>query len=379
MTMNLRSILGRISIDWILVSATIPLLLAGLLTMNSFTADSYYFDRQVFWIIVSFAIFFIFSFLDWRFLRRTEAVVIFYVLGLVGLVGVALFGQVSRNVQSALSFAGVSIQTSEFMKLLLIIILAKYFSRRHIEIARVQHVVISGLYAFVPFVLVALQPDFGSAMVIFFIWLGMTMVSGISKKHLALVFLVGTVAFSGLWVLVFADYQKDRIKTFIHPLADIQGAGYNAFQSTVAVGSGQILGKGVGYGSQSRLNFLPEHQTDFIFAAFAEEWGFIGVLLVFLLFGIIIWRIVLVALNGATNFEVLFGLGLSILLMSHFIIHVGMNIGLLPVTGLPVSFMSYGGSHLLTVFMGLGMLMGMRKYSNVFHRDDIHNEFLGPK
>jgi rod shape determining protein RodA len=147
----------------------------------------------------------------------------------------------------------------------------------------------------------------------------------------------------------------------------------------VAVGSGQILGKGVGYGSQSRLNFLPEHQTDFIFAAFAEEWGFIGVLLVFLLFGIIIWRIVLVALNGATNFEVLFGLGLSILLMSHFIIHVGMNIGLLPVTGLPVSFMSYGGSHLLTVFMGLGMLMGMRKYSNVFHRDDIHNEFLGPK
>ncbi|OHA59690.1 MAG: hypothetical protein A2589_02435 [Candidatus Vogelbacteria bacterium RIFOXYD1_FULL_46_19] len=377
--MNLRSILGRVSIDWILVSATIPLLLAGLLTMNSFTVDSYYFDRQVFWIIVSFAIFFIFSFVDWRFLRRTEAVVIFYVLGLVGLVGVALFGQVSRNVQSALSFAGVSIQTSEFMKLLLIIILAKYFSRRHIEIARVQHVVISGLYAFVPFVLVALQPDFGSAMVIFFIWLGMTMVSGISKKHLALVFLVGTLAFSGLWIFAFADYQKDRIKTFIHPLADIQGAGYNAFQSTVAVGSGQILGKGVGYGSQSRLNFLPEHQTDFIFAAFAEEWGFIGVLLVFLLFGIIIWRIVLVALNGATNFEVLFGLGLSILLMSHFIIHVGMNIGLLPVTGLPVSFMSYGGSHLLTVFMGLGMLMGMRKYSNVFHRDDIHNEFLGPK
>ena len=190
---------------------------------------------------------------------------------------------------------------------------------------------------------------------------------------------IGTLAFSLAWLFVFQPYQKDRIKTFVHPLADVRGAGYNAFQSTIAVGSGQFFGKGVGYGTQSRLKFLPEYQTDFVFAAFAEEWGFFGVALVFLLFGLIIWRLFANALMAATNFETLFAVGVAIYLMSHFIIHVGMNIGFLPVTGLPLPFMSYGGSHLLTEFICLGMVSGMRKYSLAFHREVIHNEFVGPQ
>jgi rod shape determining protein RodA len=205
----------------------------------------------------------------------------------------------------------------------------------------------------------------------------MVMVSGISKKHLLLVFLAGALSFGGLWFFVFQDYQKDRIKTFLDPLADIQGAGYNAYQSTIAVGSGQVLGKGVGFGTQSRLQFLPEYETDFIFTSFAEEWGFLGVILLFSLFAIVIWRILLISLYGATNFETLFGLGLAILFISHFIVHIGMNIGLLPVTGVTIPFMSYGGSHLLTEFMGLGMLMGMREKSKRFHKEDMSNEFLG--
>ena len=176
---------------------------------------------------------------------------------------------------------------------------------------------------------------------------------------------------------VFQDYQKDRIMTFIHPMADIQGTGYNAYQSTIAVGSGQLLGKGVGFGTQSRLQFLPEYETDFIFAAFAEEWGFVGVMLLFVFFAILIWRILANAMKGSTNFEVLYGLGLAILIISHFTIHVGMNIGLLPVTGITIPFMSYGGSHLLTEFAALGILMGMRKYARVVHRSDMNNEFLG--
>ena len=370
---------GRLAIDWLLFSATLPLLLAGLVTMNSFTADSYYFDRQLVWIAISFMVFLLASLIDWRFLRRSGVVIFIYLAGLALLLVVATVGQVTRNVESWLSFGGVSIQPAEFMKLVVIIILAKYFTRRHIEIRNIRHIILSGLYAAIPFVLVALQPDFGSALIIFGIWLGMTMVSGISNKHLLFVFLVGAVSFWGLWGFVFADYQKDRIMTFIHPLADIQGSGYNAFQSMVAIGSGEIFGKGVGYGTQSRLQFLPEHQTDFIFAAFAEEWGYIGVLLVFLLFGIVVWRIIRNASHGATNFEILFGMGLAILLMSHFIIHVGMNVGLLPVTGLPIPFMSYGGSHLLTVWLGLGILMGMRRYGQAYHRDDVHNEFIGPR
>ena len=205
----------------------------------------------------------------------------------------------------------------------------------------------------------------------------MVLVSGISKKHLFLVFLLGAVSFVGLWTYAFKDYQKQRVISFLSPLADIRGSGYNAYQSTIAVGSGQVFGKGLGYGTQSRLKFLPEYETDFIFAAFAEEWGFVGVIMLFSFYGLVIWRILAIAVTGSTNFEVLFGLGLAILFFSQFAIHVGMNIGLLPVTGKTIPFMSYGGTHLLTEFMGLGILMGMRKYSRAAHKDTVKNEFLG--
>lgn len=370
---------SNVSIDWLLVGAILPLLGAGLITMNSFTGDSYYFTRQLIWIVASLSVFLAFSFIDWRILRRTEVVATLYLLGCSALFVVFVFGHATRAAYSWFSVGGVSLQPAEFMKLILVIMLAKYFTRRHVEIAHIRHILVSGLYAFIPFVLIFIQPDFGSSVIIFFIWLGMTMVAGISKKHLGIVFGLGAIAFLVLWGFVLADYQKARIKTFVNPLSDIRGAGYNAFQSTVAVGSGQVLGKGVGFGSQSRLKFLPEFQTDFVFAAFAEEWGFIGVMIVFFLFGTVIWRILGAGLVGATNFETLFAVGLSIILMSHFVIHVGMNIGVLPVTGLPISFMSYGGSHMITVFAGLGILMGTRRYSLAYHRGDVHNEFVGPR
>jgi len=269
------------------------------------------------------------------------------------------------------------VQPAEVVKLVLILVLAKYFSRRHVAIKNIRHVIVSGLYAFIMFVLVLVQPDFGSALIIFMIWFGMIMVSGISKKHLLLVFVVGTLAFAAMWTGVLQDYQKARIMTFLHPLQDIQGTGYNAYQSTIAVGSGQVTGKGLGYGTQSRLSFLPEYQTDFIFAAFAEEWGFVGVIILFLLFGVVMWRIIINAMYGATNFEVLFGMGVAIMIMSHFVVHVGMNIGLLPVTGITIPFMSYGGSHLLVTFVALGVVMGMRRYARAAHKDLLQNELLG--
>jgi rod shape determining protein RodA len=263
------------------------------------------------------------------------------------------------------------------MKRVLVLMLAKYFSRRHVEIRDIKHIFISGFYAFVPFILVLLQPDFGSAMIIFFIWLGMVLVSGISKMHLLLVFVSGTLIFTSFWFLVFAPYQKDRILNFIHPLADINGTGYNAFQSTIAVGSGEIIGKGLGFGTQSRLKFLPQPQADFVFAAYAEEWGFLGSLLILVLYGLIIWRILYSATLGEYNFEILFSMGIAIFFMSHILINIGMNLGLMPVTGIPLPFMSYGGSHLLFEFAGLGILMSMKKYARSVHRDDTKNEFLG--
>lgn len=364
-------------IDWILVGAVLPIVGFGLITMNSFSGETNFFNRQFTWLIISLVVFFILSKIDFKFLRRTQVIIWIYI-GMIGLLSsLFVLGSVYKGAQSWLSIGSFSFQPAEISKVILILVLAKYFSRRHVEIKNIRHILVSGAYAFIVFLLVALQPDFGSALIIFMIWFGMVMVSGISKKHLLAVFLVGSVAFGGLWAFVFQDYQKARIMTFINPLADIQGTGYNAFQSTVAVGSGQMLGKGIGYGTQSRLEFLPEYETDFIFAAFSEEWGFVGVIILFLLYMTLIWRILINSIHGSSNFEILFGIGLSILYMSHLIVHVGMNIGLLPVTGLTLPFMSYGGTNLLISFVGLGILMGMRKYSRATHRDVSQNEFVG--
>ncbi len=368
---------ARSHIDWMLFAATLPLLGAGLVTMNSFLGDTHFFQKQLIWILISFGFFFGLSFVDFRFLRRTSVLVGLFAASCCVLIALFTLGKVVKGAQSWFSLGLFSVEPSDPIKLVLILILAKYFSRRHIEIANIRHILVSGFYAFTIFFLVLIQPDFGSAIIIFSVWFGMVLVSGISKKHLLAVFLIGAVAFFGLWNYGFKEYQKNRIKNFIHPLTDIHGSGYNAYQSTIAVGSGELWGKGIGYGTQSRLKFLPEYQTDFIFAAFAEEWGFFGVAILFILFGVVIWRILNNALHGASNFEILFGVGLAILFMVHFVVNVGMNIGLLPVTGTTIPFLSYGGTHLLTEFIGLGILMGMRRYRQAVHKDIMKNEFLG--
>lgn len=365
------------SIDWLLLAAIIPVCGAGLFTMNSFLGESAFFTRQLIWISVGVLLFFILSFIDFRFLKRTRVIVALFALACTLLLSLFMAGKMVKGSQSWFDFGLFSFQPSDPIKIVVILILAKYFSRRHIEIANIRHIFVSGFYAFVIFAMILLEPDFGSAVTIFLLWLGMVLVSGISKRHLLLVGLVGIIAFGGLWSYGFKDYQKQRIKNFLSPLNDVRGSGYNAYQSTIAVGSGQVWGKGVGYGTQSRLKFLPEYQTDFIFAAFAEEWGFVGVLLLFGLYAVVIWRILANALYGATNFEILFGIGLAIYFMAHFCINVGMNIGLLPVTGLVMPFMSYGGSHILTEFSALGILMGMRRYRRAAHKDLMKNEFLG--
>lgn len=371
--------IGKISsgIDWLLVLFIIPVLCAGLVTMKSFTNETSFFSHQLIWISISFIFLFVFSFIDFRFLKRTDVLVTIFLVFSGLLLALFFFGHTAGGAQSWFSFGGFSFQPSDMMKLVVILMLAKYFSRRHIEIGNFRHIIISGIYALVPFLLVFLQPDFGSAIIIFFIWLGMTLVSGISKRHLLIVLGAALVVFALLWGFVFEPYQKARVVNFVQPLSNVQGSGYNVYQSTIAVGSGQIVGKGVGFGTQSRLKFLPKYETDFIFAAFSEEWGFVGVIILFVLFGLIIWRILRMALLGTTNFEILFGLGLAIYFISHFIINIGMNIGIMPVTGITLPFMSYGGSHLLTEFIGIGILMGMSQYRRVAHRDDMHNEFLG--
>jgi rod shape determining protein RodA len=375
---NIFSIFKQIAVntDWILFGSAVLISIGGLVTMNSFVGESSFAGRQVIWIIIASIFFFSLSTIDFRFLRRTRVIVSLFIASCIVLSLLFLVGHIAKGAQSWFRLGFFSFQPSDPVKLVLILLLAKYFTKRHMEIAHIRHIIISGLYTFILFVLVLLQPDFGSAIIIFLIWFGMVMVSGISKKHLFAVFFVGGVSFLLLWTFAFKDYQKDRIFTFINPLADVRGAGYNAYQSTIAVGSGQLLGKGIGYGTQSKLLFLPEYQTDFIFAAFAEEWGFVGSLLLLLMFGLLIWRIIAMSSRGASNFETLFGLGLSIFFMSHLIINIGMNVGLLPVTGITVPFMSYGGSHLIVEFAGLGIISGMARYSRPINREMAKNEIV---
>lgn len=349
--------------DWLLFGSVLVLTFFGLVTMYTFEGDNSFFNKQLINIGISVAVMFVALVPDYRFLRVGNTTFIAYILTFLLLVLVMFIGEVTLGARSRFDLGLFSLQPSDPAKLVLIAVLAKYFSKRHELIGDFRHIIISGFYAFLLFAIVFIQPDFGSAIILFFIWFGMILVAGIRLRHLAMVFLLGAITFGGMWQFVFLEYQKERIATFLDPLADIQGAGYNAYQSTIAVGSGEIFGKGVGYGTQSKLQFLPEYETDFIFAAFAEEWGLVGVVMLFTFFGIVIWRLLRHAVLGASNFERLFATGVAILITSHFFVHIGMNIGLLPVTGTTVPFLSYGGSHLMTEFLGIGIVLAMSRYT----------------
>lgn len=364
-------------IDGTLVVAMLAISLAGLFTMSSFQDNDNYFWKQGLWITFSLMVFFVASFFEYRFLKQTRIVVVIYVVLLVILSFLFTLGHVSKGAESWFRLGGIAFQPSDLMKLGLIIVLSKYFSRRHIEIANVRHIIISFVYMLIPFLLVVMQPDFGSAMVLFAIWLGLVFVSGISIKHLVIVGTIGALFFVLAWQFAFKPYQKARIMNFINPLQDIRGTGYNAYQSTIAVGSGGIFGKGIGYGTQSRLNFLPEHKTDFIFAAYAEEWGFVGAMLLLVFFGVIFFKLAVYALVADSTFEALFTYGVLIWVLTHVTINIGMNIGIMPVTGIPLPLMSYGGSHLFAESLALGMCVGMRRYSRSLHKYQMNNEFVG--
>lgn len=350
-------------IDWFILLSALAISFLGLVTMRSFVADHAFFERQLVWIGISVIGFLIASLIDYSFLRRTPIVVGLFAAISFSLVLIYAFGTIVYGSQNRFDFGFFALQPSDPAKLVLAIVLAKYFARRHIEIKRFRHILVSGAYALTLFVLVFFQPDLGSGIIIFSIWFGMVLVAGISWKHLSVLLISGILVFTALWSFGLQPYQKARIMTFIHPLADIQNTGYNAYQSTVAVGSGELTGKGIGYGTQSKLQFLPEYETDFIFAAYAEEWGFLGVLLLLGLFGVLIIRILAIAVHGANNFDSLLAAGIAIYFLAQFIVHVGMNMGLLPITGTTLPFMSYGGSHLLTEYLTLGVLMGLRRYA----------------
>lgn len=348
--------------DWFLTGAALLIIAIGLIAVWSFApSSSGMFLRQVLWVALGLAAFFLFSLFDYRIFRNHGLMlVMLYIAVAVFLAALFVLAPVTRGVRSWFYIGGAGVQPVEVMKVVLVIVLAKYFSRRHIEIARIRHLFISGVYAGTAVLLVFLQPDLGSAVILMVIWLAMVIFSGIRIRHLAMVALVGALAAAVAWFYLLAPYQKVRITSFLDPYRDSRGAGYNAIQAMIAAGSGRVWGKGIGYGTQSHLNFLPVSESDFIFAAFVEETGFIGAVVLLGLYGVFFWRVVRIGARAQDNFAKLFVLGFSAFLFSEMFIHIAINIGLLPITGLGLPLISYGGSSMIATLAGLGIVQSIR-------------------
>jgi rod shape determining protein RodA len=364
-------------IDWTLVGPAIALSLVGIVTMNTFGQGASLAPRQLVWLLISCGLYALIASLDMSVLRRQAVVLTLYGVAFVLLLLVLVMHPV-MGARAWFSLGPVSFQPADFAKLALIALLAKYLSRRYVEIGNVRHIVVSAAYLLGLAGLILIEPDMGNTIIFCTLWLGMMLVSGISKRHLAALGLLALIAASALWFGGLKPYQRARIVSFVNPASDIHGAGYNAYQAKVAVGSGELLGKGIGYGTQSKLRFLPEYQTDFIFAAFAEEWGFVGVLILFALYAFLFLRLVDIARRSATNFDAFFTLGVLILFSAHLAIHVGISLGLLPVTGTTIPFMSSGGSHLVLEFGSLGIVTSLARHGRAAARDvAVANEYLG--
>ncbi|KKS82642.1 MAG: Rod shape-determining protein RodA [Candidatus Wolfebacteria bacterium GW2011_GWC1_43_10] len=342
-------------LDWKLLLSVTLLLVLGLLSLLSTAPDLFY--KQIIWIVISVLVGVFLIVIDLRsFFSRKSIVFSFYWL-VIGVLVLTYFlaPQIKGN-RAWIILGSFQFQPSELAKIALIIVLSYFLSRRHIGIARWGIFFSSFFYGFFPALLIAIQPDLGSALVVGAVWAGFVLISGLPLKKVFISALVLIVSLVLIWSYVLKDYQKERIAGLFNPQEDPLGINYNVIQSKIAIGSGGLFGKGFGQGTQVQLGFLPEAQTDFIFAAIAEEGGFLAIIVLCLAFMGMILRILKIGLSSEANFYKFLSLGSVILFLTQFILHVGSNLGLLPVIGVTLPFVSYGGSSILSSMILVGMI-----------------------
>lgn len=353
-------------LDWALILPVLTLYSLGLVSIynsSMFGGDFLNFKKQLIFLFAGILLMLFVGFLDYRCLKANSyLVIILYLLVVLSLLGLLFFGTPVRGVKGWFKFGVFSLDPMPFVALILVFMLAKYFSRYHLEIYRIWHLAVSFFYVAIPAFLILRQPDLGSSLCLLFIWFGVIIFSGVKIRHFLLLLLLFLVVFSLAWLFLLRDYQKERLITFFRPEIDPKGAAWNINQSKIAIGAGGLFGKGFGHGSQARYGFLPEAQTDFIFPAIAEETGFLGVSLVLLLYGVLFWRMVGIARTSKNNFARLFSLGFAFFLAAKTFTNIGMSLGILPVVGIPLPFVSYGGSEALALFLGLGVLQSIRTH-----------------
>ncbi len=351
-------------LDLPLIGATAAIILFSLVIIGSAThvnaegADQFRFvQRQGLFAVldVLFAIF-LMNF-DYKMLQLYGKKL--YIFNLVMLLAVMIVGHSALGAQRWIQIGPINLQPSEFSKIIMIVCLAAMLEERVGKLNSLEDLAPVALYVGVPFVLVLKQPDLGTSLVFMAIFLGMVFACGIRLKLLAGLFAAGIAAMPVLWHFL-KDYQKMRIMVFMDPNVDPLGSGYHIIQSKIAIGSGMLFGKGLFEGTQSQLNFLPENHTDFIFAVVGEELGFVGAAVLLLLYLVVLWRGVQIARDASDIFGRLLAVGITSMLAFHVLVNVGMTMGIMPVTGIPLPLMSYGVSSLTTNVLAIAILLNIQ-------------------
>lgn len=353
--------------DWRLVALMGFILVIGVTTIYSVTPQwsrggTPLYLKQVAWVGVGAGVFMLFAALDYNRLLEHAYYLYWFTLGL--LVTVAFLGRVGMGAQRWVEVAGVSVQPSEPAKLAVILVVARYFSERTATDGfRFRDLFVPLAIVLPPFVLILRQPDLGSALMVLFVFGVLLLIVGVRRRSLVLAGLLSGMGLPFFWEFFWNSlkaYQQNRLRIFFNPGADPLGSGYHVTQSKIAVGAGGLTGQGFLHGSQSQLKFLPEGHTDFIFSVFAEQWGFLGVLVLLALFSALIVRGMEIAMKAKDMAGMLVAAGIVCMVTFHVFVNLGMTLGVAPVVGVPLPLMSYGGTSMVTTMAALGILANVR-------------------
>jgi len=345
-------------LDWGILGAVLILITASLLVLAS--SGTELFVKQLIWLSVALLLMLGLPFLNLRALFSYRWFILGIYFSILLLLIITYFvAPAIHGARSWIVLGPLQVQPSEFMKAALIVLFSSFFATRHIAIARLGVITSSFIYFLIPAVIVLIQPDLGSSLVLLGIWLGYLLISGIPKKYILIGILIFAIVGALSWSFLFADYQKARIVALFQPSADPLGVNYSVAQSKIAIGSAGFFGKGFGGGTQVKLGFLPAAQTDFVFAAFVEEWGLLGGFILIAAFVFLIYRLMKRGRESNSNLPRFIALGTGLVLLIHFVINMGSTLGLLPVIGIGLPFVSYGGSNLLTVAALIGIIQGI--------------------
>ena len=349
--------------DFTLIAATAAIIVMSLVIIGSATHintpsdERYWFvQRQGLFAILNGALAVFLMNFDYKMLQRYGNRL--YVFNIIMLLAVMFLGHSALGAQRWIQLGPITLQPSEFSKIIMIVSLAAMLEDKIGKLNNLHDLLPVAAYVGLPFLLVMKQPDLGTSLVFMAIFLGMIFASGVNLRLLGSIFAAGIACMPILWHFL-KDYQKMRIMVFMDPNVDPLGSGYHIIQSKIAIGSGMLFGKGLFGGTQSQLNFLPENHTDFIFAVVGEELGFIGAAFLLVLYLIVLWRGVKIARDASDTFGMLLAVGITSMLAFHVLVNVGMTTGIMPVTGIPLPFMSYGVSALTTNMMSLGLLLSI--------------------